>query len=1029
MRRGLRYSLVPALGRRRIGVLGLGVLAAMSLVWQQQATLANYTDAEVSAATFTAATLDAITPTTTAKSSSIDISWDAADGDWATPQYDLDSSTSAGGTGATQLYAGSGTTATHSIGSAASTGALTVTKVSTGGTQSCAVAQGRVFCWGTNNFGALGLGSTTSTNSPVAVGGALTDQTATDVSVGTNHACAVAGGKAFCWGLATNGRLGNGVSTGTSTTPVAVNTGAMSGTVTAITAGDTHTCAIGAGKAYCWGTGTNGRLGTGSTTSVSSPAAVSVSGLLAGRTVTAITAGAAHSCAVADGLAFCWGSGSNGRLGNSVTTGTYATPVAVDTTTGLAGLTVTAVSAGSTHSCAVVGGTAYCWGQATNGRLGNAASAGNYSRPAAVATSSMAAGSVTAIDAGITHSCAVGNGTAYCWGLNSSGQLGDNSITQRTTPVAVYAAGVLSGRTVTALSAGASMSCALADDRVSCWGLGTSGQLGNGASSTSRVPVDASVRGLTCPAGAVLDGSDCSLVQGTDYYYRLDYSIGSWDAPASDWVKETTTTRAAVSASASARASTSLTLGWDAVSALRDSYAEYRLQRSTSWSGSSPATVYSGPDLTAEDRGGIAARTGNLSVDSISVGIDHTCGVLDGAVYCWGDNDTGELGDGTTTSQQVPTAVSTTGVLASTTVTAVSSGHNHTCAIADGGVYCWGQNGSGQLGDGTLSDSWVPVAAGSFTDATAVASGSSHTCALADGTVYCWGANDNGQLGDGGNTKQSATPEKVQGLLAGQTVTAIAAGGGHTCAIASGAVYCWGNGTSGQLGIGLDGGMASRAVPEAVDTSGVLNGLRVTEVAAGYEYTCVIAGGAAYCWGENQSGQLGDASHQGKLVPVAVAAPWKAGSSLTSLDTGTRTTCVIAEGTAYCWGENQYGQLGDGTKNDQETPVAVTATGALSGTVDQIAVGEDHTCALSGSSASCWGENVDGRLGDNSTTSTTEPVAVTSVTATSCAGGASLITPDTCSLKPNTTYYYRVKFTVDGAISTASDWVAIKTTK
>ena len=1028
MRRGLRYSPPSRQGRRRAGILGAGLLAVLSLVWQQQATLASYADGEVSAATFTAATLEAITPTTTAKISSIDISWDAADGDWATPQYDLDWSTSASASGATPVYAGSGTTATHSVGSAASTGTLKVTKVSTGGTQSCAVAQGRVFCWGTNSNGALGLGGTTSTNSPVAVGGALTGRTVTDVSVGTNHACAVAGGKAFCWGLATNGRLGNGTTSGTYTTPVAVSTGAMSGTVTSISAGDTHTCAIGSGKAYCWGTGTNGRLGTGSTTSSTSPAAVAVSGLLAGRTVTAVTAGTAHSCAVADGLAFCWGNGSNGRLGNSVTSGTYSSPVAVDTTTGLAGLTVTAVSAGNTHSCAVVDGAAYCWGQASNGRLGNAATSGNYSQPAAVNTSTMVAGSVTAINAGSAHSCAVGNGKAYCWGYNNVGQLGDNSVTQRTTPVAVYAAGVLSGRTVTALTAGASTSCSVADDRVSCWGLGTGGQLGNGSSSTSRVPVDASVTGLTCPAGAVLDGSDCSLVQGTDYYYRLDHSIGSWGAPKSDWVKETTTTRSAVSPSASSRAATSLTLGWDQVAKLGDSYAEYVLQRSTSASGSAPTSVYAGPDLTATDRGGIAARTGNLTVDAITAGTDHSCAVLEGAAYCWGNNDTGELGDLTTTSRGVATAVDTTGVLGERTVSAVSSGDNHTCAVADGGVYCWGENEDGELGNGTQTDSSTPVAAGSLAGATAVAAGSAHTCALADGSVFCWGDNNSGQLGDGGATKRSTTPVQVQGLLAGKTVTAIAAGGEHTCAVASGAAYCWGLGSDGQLGNGRKGGSGSSDVPEAVDASGVLAGLTVTAVAAGDEYTCVIAGGAAYCWGRNKSGQLGDGTSKDQTVSVAVVAPWATGAELTSLAAGMDSTCVVASGKAYCWGENNSGQLGNANTTDQETPVAVTATGVLSGTVDEIAVGEEHTCARSGGSAYCWGSNKSGRLGDGTTTNSTQPVAVTGVAAPPCSGGASLITPTTCSLKPNTTYYYRVKFTVDGAINTPGDWVAIKTT-
>lgn len=1026
MRRGLRYlPASPAKGRRRITALGLGVLAALSLIWQQQATLASYVDVEFAKATFSAATLDAIAPDPTARASRIDIDWAAASGDWATPQYTLDWSSFPSGSGTAELYSGTGTSATQSIGSAATSGRLVVTKVSTGGTQSCAVAQGRVFCWGANTNGALGLGATTSTNVPREVGGALAGKTVTDISVGTNHACAVADGNAYCWGLATNGRLGNGTTSGTYTSPVAVSTGAMGGTVTSISAGDSHTCATADGNAYCWGNGSNGRLGRGSTTTASTPVAVVTSGVLSGRTVTAISAGTSHSCAVADGLAFCWGLGTNGRLGNASTSGNYTSPVAVSTATGLADRTVTSVSAGNTHTCAVVDGTAYCWGSTTNGRLGNGATSGDVSQPVTVTATLLTAGSVTAISAGSTHTCAISDGTAYCWGYNNYGQLGDNTVTQRTTPVAVSTAGVLDGRSVTSISAGASVSCVVGDSLGSCWGLGTSGQLGNSASSTSRVPVDAAVNGLTCPAGAVLVGSDCSLVQGSSFSYRLGYSIGSWTAPASPWVTATTKTRAAVEPSADAKTSRSLTLGWDAVSELGDSYAGYTLQRSTSSSGSSPVTVYAGPLRSALDRGGLAARTDNLVVDRISAGTDHTCAVLEGAVYCWGNNDNGELGDGTTTARTSPTAVTTTGVLSGLTASRVASGDNHTCVIADGGVYCWGQNEYGELGNGSATASSVPVAAGSFTSASQLAAGYMHTCALADGDVYCWGDNSRGQLGDGTTTPRTS-PVKVGGLLAGKTVTEIAAGAGHTCALAGGQAYCWGSDVSGQLGDGQTGSANNSSVPVAVSTSGALAGRTVTEISAGEAHTCVIADGDAYCWGYALYGQLGNGSTTLSSLPVAVTESWAAGATLSSLSLGQYFSCVVADGKAYCWGEGASGQIGNNSTSNRTTPVAV-ATSVLSGTVTRVSSGSDHACALSGDSAYCWGANGSGRLGNSSTTSTNSPVAVTAVTAAGCSGGATLITPNTCSLKPGTTYYYRVKFTVDGAITTTSDWVGIKT--
>lgn len=1028
MRRGLRYlPASPTKGRRRITALGLGVLAALSLIWQQQATLASYVDVEFAKATFSAATLDAIAPDTTARASRIDIDWAAASGDWATPQYTLDWSSFPSGSGMAELYSGTGTSATHSIGSAATSGRLVVTKVSTGGTQSCALAQGRVFCWGANTNGALGLGTTTSTNVPREVGGVLAGKTVTDISVGTNHACAVADGNAYCWGLATSGRLGNGTTTGTYTSPVAVSTGAMGGTVTSISAGDTHTCATADGNAYCWGNGSNGRLGRGSTTTASTPVAVVTSGVLSGRTVTAISAGTSHSCAVADGLAFCWGLGTNGRLGNASTSGNYTSPVAVSTATGLADRTVTSVSAGNTHTCAVVDGTAYCWGSPTYGRLGNGATSGDVGEPVTVTATMLTAGSVTAINAGSTHTCAISDGTAYCWGYNNYGQLGDNTVTRRTTPVPVSTAGVLGGRSVTSISAGASVSCVVGDSLGSCWGLGTSGQLGNSASSTSRVPVDAAVNGLTCPAGAVLVGSDCSLVQGSSFSYRLDYSIGSWTAPASSWVTATTKTRAAVEPSATAKTSTSLTLGWDAVSELSQSYAEYTVQRSTSSSGSSPVTVYKGGLRSVLDRGGLATRASILTVDQLSAGADHTCALLEGSVYCWGDNTDGELGINSTTDASVPTAVTTTSGLGGTSISSLSAGENHTCAVADGTVYCWGYNGDGRSGGTATADKLVPTAVAGVTNATQVTSGWWHTCALADGKVWCWGDNTRGQIGDGTTTTSRATPVQVGGLLAGKTVSAVSAGGAHTCAIASGVVYCWGSNVSGQLGINTSGSATNSSVPVAMLASGSFTNTNVTELSAGYAHSCAISSGKLFCWGYNASGQIGNNGTALALVATAVNTPWAANAALGSVAAGQYHSCVSAAGKAYCWGENANGQLGDGSTINRTVPVAVTASGPLSGTVSQISAGGLHACAVSGTAAYCWGSNTTGQVGDGSTTQRTAPVAVQTVAGAPCATGASLITPSTCSLAPGTTYYYRVKFTVDGAISTTSDWVGIKT--
>ena len=259
MRRGLRYLPAPRSGRRRLAFVGLGLIAAMTLVWQQQATLASFIDADYTKATFTAATLTAIEPTTTAKAASIDVSWSAADGSWATPSYALNESASGSGNG-TSLYTGPGTTYTHDRAPVVQSDTdLNFTDVSAGATHACGVARGAVYCWGTNSSG-LGTGATASTT-PAIVNG-FTGKTVTDVTAGTNFSCAVASGTVYCWGLGTSGQLGNGGTT--SASPVAV--GNLSGkTITSISAGASHACAVASGAAYCWGLNSSGQVGDNST--------------------------------------------------------------------------------------------------------------------------------------------------------------------------------------------------------------------------------------------------------------------------------------------------------------------------------------------------------------------------------------------------------------------------------------------------------------------------------------------------------------------------------------------------------------------------------------------------------------------------------------------------------------------------------------------------------------------------------------------------------------------------------------------
>lgn len=364
-------------------------------------------------------------------------------------------------------------------------------------------------------------------------------------------------------------------------------------------------------------------------------------------------------------------------------------------------------------------------------------------------------------------------------------------------------------------------------------------------------------------------------------------------------------------------------------------------------------------DNSTPDRSTIPVAVGALagkSVTKVAGGGYISCAIADGAAYCWGDNSRGALGNNSLVQSGLPVAVDTSGVLAGKTITDISAGSRHACAIADGAAYCWGDNAKGELGDGTFTNSLTPVAvkatgvlAGKTVTAIDAGDGD-HSCAIADGAVYCWGSNAVGQAGNG-NTYvfQYNVPVAVltSGVLAGKTVTSITSGSSFNCALAGGAVYCWGMNNYNQLG--GTGGFDS-AVPTAVSTYGALAGKTVTAIGAGGFHACAVADGAAYCWGYNANGELGIGykSDMSTSSPAPVVANKAlAGKTVTSIGGGSYHSCAVASGAAYCWGMNQGGQLGNSTRNDTVEPVAVNTAGVLAGkTVAAIDAGYYHSVAL-----------------------------------------------------------------------------------
>jgi alpha-tubulin suppressor-like RCC1 family protein len=720
--------------------------------------------------------------------------------------------------------------------SATHASAATVMKVVGGGAHTCSLnTAGAVQCWGSNTNGQLGDATTTNHSTPVTVSGLASGVTA--IAAGYQHTCAVtSAGAVKCWGLNTNGQLGNS-STTLQTSPVQVS-GLTSGVV-AVSAGYSHTCALtSSGAVSCWGYNVYGQLGDNSTIQRLVP--VPVSGLASG--VTAISAGWYHTCALVGGSVQCWGYNVYGQLGDGTTT-SRSTPWTVS---GLSG-GILGVVAGGYHACAItVASTMTCWGYNPNGQLGDGSTT-NRSTPVVVGNLD---GVVEAF-AGAGHTCAVTFGGAMlCWGYNYYGQVGNGTNADRVSPTIVsrFPKGVASG------GAGQMHTCAVTTGGgVACWGQGTDGELGDGSATTRSMPVTVSTLAgrLGSRAGALAPGlgyHSCAVSTGG--------AVRCWGYNGSGQLGDASTTTRNTPVSV------------------------------TYWTSAAAAAA---------------------------VGGSHTCILSSsGYVYCTGYNGYGQLGDGTTTSRS--TASSSVPGLG--TALAITAGEYHTCALTTGGaVYCWGSNGYGQLGDTTTtSRGTVAVVSGLSNGVMAIAAGGYHTCALkTNGSVWCWGYNAYGQLGNG-NTTQQTSPVAVTTLTSG--IAAIAAGGSHSCAVSNaGAVSCWGYNSSGQLG---DNTTTQRTSPVAV--SGATSD--VASVTAGWSFTCALTtGGAAKCWGNNGYGQLGDNTTANKSAPITVGG---LSTGVAAIAAGDSHVCGITmSGGVRCWGYNGVSSLGDGTTTSRKLPVCV----------------------------------------------------------------------------------------------------------
>lgn len=643
-----------------------------------------------------------------------------------------------------------------------------------------------------------------------------------------------------------------------------------------------------------------------------------------------ITAGGDRSLAIgADGSLIAWGAASP-------STSMRAVPMAVGTATDWA-----LVDTGPSHTCAIDGGGAlWCWGANGDGQLGLGPGAGSSaSAPTRVGT----AVGWSEVALGSWHTCGILAGALHCWGEGDNGKLGQGDLVSRDVPTRVG-----SESDWTSVTAGAEHTCGVRSGQLWCWGYNGADQLG-----------DPALMRQTPSASRIGTDSDWAIVRGGAWHtcgIKLDGSLWCWGRPRGVTTMPTPT----------------------------------RVGTSNGWT-------------------------------DVDVGDESTCGVDGGALYCWGLNDYGQLGDGTQELRATPTRIGTVADW-----TAVAVGRAHACALHAAGVSCWGARSSGQIGDGVVPGSRTPVQVGTRTDWRDVgATRSDHTCATAadgslwcwgiledrplravptqvgtmlgwsvvpdggprhrcairsDGGLWCWGSGTYGALGIG-TTTGSALPAPVGGTT---QFVSIGLGDNHTCGVTSAAgLQCWGLDYYGQLGtdaaspysnptpleIGTDTWTSVAAT--ALDTCGVRTdgslwcwGYRIgdlptrigtdtdwREVVGGRGSACGIkTSGALWCW----------------AMGTSVPAPARVGldSDWAVVSIADHTCGVRTGGSLWCFGDNETGQLGDGTTTRRTLPVRV---GTDSDWADVAAGGgafAGHTCGIrTDGTLWCWGADASGQLG------------------------------------------------------------------
>lgn len=826
-----------------------------------------------------------------------------------------------------------------------------IVQVSTDWDHNCAVAtNGSVWCWGNNGQYDLGDGTATSKNTAVEIYGAAG---AVKVEAGVDMSCAsYADGSMKCWGQGASYGLGNGT-TATKTTPTPVT---VMNNVRDFDIGYHNTCAINNDdELYCWGYGLSGQIGNGSTANVSTAVLVMVDV----KSVNTSMLNYYHStnghyyygstCAVKnDGTIWCWGSGAYGRNGDGTTTD-RSSPVQVyrdDNRDGISDGPLTNVVKVKTtgwNTCAITSDTQlWCWGYNGYNRLGDGTSVDRsvYAiKVPGVGGEGLLTGVVDFdISTYFTYGliAVLNNGKAVAWGGGSSGFLGNGASLQAPYPTYVRNEGTGGSSFVEgSVAEGHLMNNSVTNEKIADGSI-TLNKL-DFSSTSMALPVPYM---STAERNAITPSKNGFMIINSETFEINYMANGVWKAgaggggaPAPNSVENQHINNGAVTADKIDLSGTNNALVFTNMT------TDQRNALATPTDG---MIVYNTDtdQLNVYGNGGwknvidkLPSEGPDAMFTHVTSGRYHACTIMsDKTVRCWGDNSGGKLGDNTQTHRYFPKNVYTSTGEPLSNVIQIDSTRDFTCAAtANGDVYCWGIGDNGENGDGTTGNNLTAKKIPTINGAIMVKTAMDYACALFPaGNMKCWGYNGEGHLGDG-TTTQRLTPVDT---IAINNVRDMDFGRNHSCVVKKdNTLWCWGNNNYGQLGNGTD---TSSITPVLIATNikTVNAGMHWYDNGTSYWYgqTCAIKlDGALYCWGLNNYGQLGDGTTTTRTTPVPVLKDINRDGTSDGFMTGVkkavtsgRNSCALMnDKTVWCTGENDWNELGDGTNVDRSMFVQV----------------------------------------------------------------------------------------------------------